>query len=159
MEEKDLRLEKPIKRYSNYHNQEIMVISCKVLNTLDLKTERGYRFKFDIEHCDFKTGKMVRSIAYAHLGFYKNHKESIFEVPFYTRCNIIKNKEGYYYEMYSMENVGLINRLFEIRNNILDNNEEQIMDVFHDYYKELNEWIVKPLPLNQALEDFDSPFN
>jgi len=137
----DLRLVKPIKRYNKFHKQEIMVIGCKVINITDLNTVTGYRFKIDIERCDFKTGELVRDIAYAHYGIYKNWEDRFLDVPYYTNSNVLKKDKGFLLEIYSIENTGVINNLVNLKDYILNNDEKQIMEIFHDYYKELNLWL------------------
>ncbi|HQZ25179.1 MAG TPA: hypothetical protein PLD18_07745, partial [Flavobacterium sp.] len=60
--------------------------------------------------------------------------------PFYSDCIVFKDNGKIRFKVTGIYNAGFEELFYSVSDNILDNDERQIMDVFKSNYKELLEW-------------------
>ena len=115
-------------------------IPCKVLKLGSRLTE-GKR-QIEIEHADFITGKTIVSQGYTYNATLELFNGLNLIPPIPTACRVVKLTRGRYeLKVIGLYNDGVVENIFKVQENILNNNEYQIMEVFRHNYKELLEWL------------------
>lgn len=152
----DFRLVKPQRRW-NHHKEAIEYeIPCIVLKIG--KKLKGNLYSIDIEHIDFVTGEKVKNegITYAKTIDMFNSLDK--KPPFATTCRVVKKRKGeFYFVVYGVFNAGLIEKFYNVKG-ILNNDENEIMDVFESNYKEFLDWLME-ISSNKPNNDYkDLPF-
>lgn len=115
-------------------------IPCKVLNIGERLTKS--KVQIDIEHADFITGRTIVSQGYTYNGTLELFNGLNLVLPIPTACRVVKLSKGKYeLKVIGLYNDGVVENMFKVQENILDNDEAQIIDVFRHNYKELLEWL------------------
>jgi len=134
----DFRIIPPKKRPANKYDDETFVIPAKLL-LLGKQNLHPRLVPIIFERIDFKSGevKLTKGITF---------KKSI-EIlgdrnfPIYTDCIVYKEDNRINFKIIGAYNPGFSEKIILQENHILDNDENQILDVFKSNYRELNEWV------------------
>jgi hypothetical protein len=147
----DFRVIPPIKKFSKFYNETVFEIPCKVLRIGD--RVRGKIYSIEIERLDFLSGKRVKNIGITYDGTLELFNDSNMEPPFITNCVVRKIDVGKIrFIVYGLFNAGIIEGVYDVEG-ILNKDEDEIIDVFHSHYKELNKWLKEPVENNDFIDD------
>lgn len=154
MLETDLRLIKPSLRYNKFHNKDLYVVGCNVIEIGEKLSGRKHLIK--IEVVNFKTGAIEVKQAITYTRTMEIFNDLRIVVPFRTEANVHIVKDKVLFEVYGAFNSGLFELFYDVKE-ILNYDESQIMDVFHSHYYELNKWVESRLE-SPDIDHEDLPF-
>ncbi len=136
----DFRIVPPQKRQPNkYDNHVTYAIPVKVIKIDISKDEKIHSIIF--ERVDFVTGETKISLGITFDPTLKTFADHDKKIPFYTNAIAFKQENLIAFKIIGVYNAGLVQKIYSVKNNILDADESQIMDVFKHYYKGINEWV------------------
>lgn len=154
----DFRLIKPLKKINKLTEEVEYSIPCTVLEIgkkIDSK-----RYEIHIEYVDFVTGEKIRNTGITYKKSIELFKELDKIPPFQTACNVVKKqKSTFFLKVYGVFNVGFMEKWYNVRE-ILNNDEEEIMEVFKSHYKEFLDWLLEnPQKRTEDEDEYDDlPF-
>jgi hypothetical protein len=130
----------PIKKRepNKYDFEKTFVIPVKIIQILHEKAT-GPIVPVIIERLDFFTGnlKNTRAITFKKsLNFFEN-----LDIPFETEGIVYKEEGKIMFKIIGAYNAGFVEKIFNVQNHILDNDGEQIRDLYESNYKELRNWV------------------
>lgn len=134
----DFRVIPPKKRPQNKYDDETYVIPVKLIKLGDQNFHPKV-VPILFERIDFKSGKakLTKGITFKKsLEIFGDR-----EFPIQTECIVYKEDNRINFKIIGAYNPGLVEELFLVKDYILDNDENQILDVFKSNYRELNEWV------------------
>lgn len=133
----DFRIIKPKKRPPNEYDGETFVIPVKVLK-IGTKGINPNVFPIVFERIDFNSGKRKLTCGITFRGSIEIFGDT--ELPFYTDCIVYKENGTINFKVIGAYNPGFVEDFYSVEE-ILNNDENQILDVFKSHYKELNKWV------------------
>ena len=134
----DFRIIPPKKRAPNKYDDETFIIPAKILQ-FGNEDFHPKILPVLIERIDFKSGKIIKTKGITFkksMEYFANKK-----LPIKTDCIIYKEQNRINYKIIGTYNSGLIEKLYQVEDHILNNDESQIIDIFESNYMELNEWV------------------
>lgn len=150
----DFRIIPLKKMFSDFYNEEVYKIPCKVISLG--KHLRGKEYEIEIEILDFVTAEMKRLKGIT----YEGSLQYFNTFPFFTECVVRKlGKNKFKLIVYGYFGTGVIEGLFGVRE-ILNNNEEDITKLYNHYYTPFREWlgVSKTSDNSTKLDDDDLPY-
>lgn len=137
----ELRVIPPRKRNPNkYDPVETYEIPVKVLK-VHRSEQIGKVIPITIERLDFETGHLVNSDAITFQASLELFDSLNLELPFYTDCIISQKNKEIEFKVVGIYNTGLIENAFSVAE-ILNNNEDELNQIFKSNYAELNKWLI-----------------
>lgn len=136
----ELRVIPPKKKAPNkYDDGFTFIIPAKVIE-IQKNNQVGRVVPIVIERLDFVTGDLIKSKGITFQGSLDIFIGLNLEPPFYSDCIVFKDNGKILFKVTGIYNAGFEELFYSVSDNILDNDERQIMDVFKSNYKELLEW-------------------
>lgn len=136
----ELRVIPPRKKSPNkYDDGFTFVIPAKVVE-IQKNNQVGRVVPIVIERLDFATGDLIKSKGITFQGSLDIFNGLNLQPPFYSDCIVFKDNGKIRFKVTGIYNAGFEELFYSVSDNILDNDERQIMDVFKSNYKELLEW-------------------
>lgn len=136
----ELRVIPPKKKSPNkYDDSYTFIIPAKVVE-IQKNNQIGRVVPIVIERLDFTTGNLIKSKGITFQGSLDIFNGLNLQLPFYSDCIVFKENGKIRFKVIGIYNAGFEELFFSVSDNILDNDERQIMDVFKSNYKELVEW-------------------
>lgn len=132
----------PIKKRppNKYDTEQTFVIPVRVIQIISEKAS-GPVVPIIIERLDFFTGELKKSVAITFkksLGIFEDLDK---KAPFKTDGIVFKENGKIRFKIIGAYNTGLVERLCDVQDQILDNDEEQIKDIYESNYEELRNWV------------------
>jgi hypothetical protein len=136
----ELRVIPPRKKAPNkYDSDTTFVIPAKLIQIHRIN-QVGSVVPIIIERLDFKKGNVISSPAITFQGSLDIFDDINKIPPFYTDCIVYKENGKIRFKVVGIYNAGFAELFYSVADNILDNDERQIFNVFKSNYKELDEW-------------------
>lgn len=137
----ELRVIPPRKKKPNsYDFEETYEIPVKVLK-IHRDEQIGKVIPITIERLDFETGHLVNSDAVTFQASIELFDSLNLELPFYTDCIVSQKNKEIQFKVVGIYNTGLIEKAFSVAE-ILNNNENELNQIFKSNYAELNKWLI-----------------
>lgn len=137
----ELRVIAPRKKApSKYDLFETYIIPVKVLD-IHSEGQTGKVIPITIERLDFKSGKLISSDAITFQKSVELFDSLNLELPFYTDCIVSKSANGVVLKVVGIYNTGLLEKVYKV-SEILNNDENELNEIFTFNYCELNKWLV-----------------
>lgn len=130
------------KNPDKYESEETFIIPAKVLE-IHRNCQEGNVVPIIIERLDFETGNLVKSTGITFLKSLQIFDDLDVKLPFYSNCIVSKRNGEIGFKVIGIYNAGFAELFYSVSDNILDNDERQIMNVFKSNYTELNRWVNK----------------
>lgn len=132
----------PIKKRppNKYDTEKTYVIPVRVIKILRSKAS-GPVVPIIIERLDFFTGQLKKTIAITFLNSIRIFEELDIQVPFKTDGIVFKENGQIKFKVIGAYNSGFVEDFYDLQDNILNNNEKQIQDIYESNYKEIRNWI------------------
>jgi hypothetical protein len=135
----DFRLIPPVSSLDKFNGQIVFKIPV-LLKKVFLEKAKGQTVPVLFERLDFKSGNMITT---AGITFKKSL--SLFEdlgkiLPFETSAMVYNASGRIAFKIIGVYNQGIWEELHDVEN-IMNNDENSIQEIFHHHYKALNDWV------------------
>ncbi|GAL61252.1 hypothetical protein JCM19300_4198 [Algibacter lectus] len=94
-----------------------------------------------IERLDFFSAEKVKTLAITFNKSLDIFKEFEKVLPFNTDCIVFKENGKISFKVIGIYNTGLIEELYSLEDHILNNDEEQIIQLYESNYKDIRSWV------------------
>lgn len=135
----DFRLIPPVSDIDKFDNQKVFKIPI-ILKKIFTEKKSGPIIPVIFDRLDFKTGQMKTTV-----GITFEKSVSLFNdlgktVPFETSAMVYKTEGRIAFKIIGVYNQGIWEFLNDVEN-IMNDDEKSIMEIYQHHYKELNEWV------------------
>lgn len=137
----DFRVIPIYKREPNkYDQEETFVIPVKVISVFTERS-RGPVVPILIERLDFFTGELKKTRAITFQKSLNIFNDLKMKLPIETNGTVYRDNGKIMFKVIGAYNPGLVESIFDVQRHILNNDENQIKDLYESNYRDIRIWI------------------